>query len=286
MAKPVPAAEDVEKHEVFIDASQPDRQVRCLIYRRKARTGLNPVILYMHGGGYLQGSAEMGEASHLHLARELDALVISIDYRLSPMTRFPGALEDCYAALRWVYCQGGAWDADLSRVMVSGASAGGGLAAGLALLARDRGEFQIHFQHLIYPMLDDRSGMPGVAPACTGEYVWTPEANVFAWQSLLGDDPASMSPSPYAAPARATDVSGLPPAFIACGAIDLFIVENVAYARKLICAGVPTELHVYAGAPHGFHLIGEADVTRSANRDSFNALARAAGVREHDRRAA
>ena len=157
-----------------------------------------------------------------------------------------------------------------------GESAGGGLAAALALLARDRGEYSIAFQHLIYPMLDDRTGTETPHPYA-GEYLWTPANNMFGWSALLSVAPGSAGVSPYAAAARAADLAGLPPAFIATGALDLFVEEDIEYARRLIRAGVPVELHVYPGAFHGFDLSPDARVAQEARRISVAALRRALG---------
>ena len=155
-----------------------------------------------------------------------------------------------------------------------GESAGGGLAAALALLARDRGEYPIAFQLLDAPMIDDRTCVRPPHPVA-GEFVFTPASNRFGWRCLLGEEPGGDGVSPYAAAARAEDLSGLPPAFIATGALDLFLDENLDYAARLARAGVPIELHVYPGAPHGYALAGSAQVTRTATRDKLDALRRA-----------
>jgi triacylglycerol lipase len=163
---------------------------------------------------------------------------------------------------------------DPARIAVEGESAGAGLAAALTLLARDRGEFAIIHQHLIYPMLDDRTCVAETHPYA-GEFVWTPESNLFGWSSLLGCAPGGNGISCYAAAARAEDLSGLPSTFIAVGALDLFAQEDIEYARRLIQAGVPTELHVYAGAYHGFELAADAQVSIRAQGNSISALRRA-----------
>jgi triacylglycerol lipase len=155
-----------------------------------------------------------------------------------------------------------------------GESAGGGLAAALALLARDRGELRLAFQALDYPMLDDRTCVREPHP-CTGEYVWTAQNNAFGWAALLGAPPGSDGVSPYAAAARASDLSGLPRTFIATGGLDLFLDENLEYARRLMRAGVSTELHVHAGAWHGFDWFTNAPVAVEARRTLLRFLARA-----------
>jgi triacylglycerol lipase len=234
-----------------------------------------PGVLHIHGGGYVMGRAAMMEAAHRPLVADLRCCVVSVEYRLAPETPYPGSVEDCYAALRYVCGNGRDLGIDASRLGVMGESAGGGLAAALALLVRDRREFKFAFQHLIYPMLDDRTCVTEDPHPHVGEFIWTPHNNRFGWASLLGKAPGSSDVSIYAAAARAQDLSDLPRTFIATGALDLFLEENIDYARRLMRAGVPVELHVYPGAFHGFNLAINADVTKRAARDSKAALARA-----------
>jgi acetyl esterase/lipase len=250
-------------------------EVRVLIVRPRERADVAPAILHMHDGGFVAGLPEYSRATLAGFAGELGAVVVSVDYRLAPETRFPGALEDCYAALAWLVAHAAALGIDPARIAVSGESAGGGLAAGLSLLARDRGEYRIAFQHLVFPGLDDRTALRKDLSPLVGEFIWTNASNHFAWSALLGEPPGGPDVSPYAAPARAADLSGLPPACIAVGALDLFVEENVDYARRLIAAGVPCELHVYAGAPHGFPMAWRSAVAQACTRDSHAALRRA-----------
>jgi triacylglycerol lipase len=235
-----------------------------------------PCIYHMHGGGYIAGAAADLAPLHYPLARDVGTAIISVDYRLAPETIFPGAIEDCYAGLRWVFEHCGELNIDPERIGLMGQSAGGGLAASLALLVRDRGEYRLSFQHLIYPMLDDRTGSGSDPNGFAGEFLWLAPSNRFAWSCLLGRAPGGPDVSPYAAAARAKNLSGLPRTFIATGALDLFIDENVEYAHRLIRSGVVTELHVYPGAYHGFDVFAaEAAVSRQACRDSIEALRRA-----------
>lgn len=249
--------------------------VEVLIYRPRVAAQPRPVYLNIHGGGYVMGVAELNGPGNMRLADELDCVVVSVEYRLAPETRAPGSVEDCYAALRWVHGAADELGVDRSRIAIGGESAGGGLAAALALLARDRGEIPICFQLLIYPMLDDRTATTATPNPFTGEFVWTPAANHFAWTALLGSAPGVANVSPYAAPARATDLSGLPPAYISVGALDLFVDENIAYAQRLLNAGVPTELHVIPGAYHAFEMAVEASATIAAQHERREALGRA-----------
>jgi triacylglycerol lipase len=280
MAFPIDPAADAAVESVRRSlpgpAGAPEIEVLC--YRPKAASGALGCILHIHGGGYVLGDAASVAAFHKPMARELGCAIVSVDYRLAPETVAPGAVEDCYAALAWLHAHPEIVGVDPTRIGVMGESAGGGLAAALALLARDRYEFKLAFQHLIYPMLDDRTSAEGSEPhPFAGEFVWTGASNLFGWAALLGHAPGSAGVSPYAAPARAKSLAGLPPTFIATGALDLFGEENIDYARRLIHDGVPTELHVYAGAPHGFDFAAGVDVADRARRESAAALARALG---------
>ncbi len=218
---------------------------------------MHPAYLHLHGGGYVMGSASGADAEKAALAAELACVVASVEYRLAPESPHPGPVEDAYAALRWLHENAASLRVDRTRIAIGGESAGGGLAASLALLARDRGEIPLVFQSLIYPMLDDRTVTAEPHPFA-GELVWTRDDNRFGWSSLLGVEPGSDGVSPYAAPARAEDLSGLPPAFISVGTLDLFIDEDIVYAQRLIRAGVPCELHVFPGAYHGFDSVAAA----------------------------
>ena len=249
--------------------------VRVLTYE-PTRTRQNvPAYLHIHGGGYVLGTADSAEVANRELAAALSCFIVSVDYRLAPETRAPGSVEDCYAALRWLHGTAAELRIDPERIAIGGESAGGGLAAALALLARDRGEVPICFQNLVYPMLDDRTAALVKINPHTGHHLWTHETNRFGWTALLGCAPGAVGVSPYAAPARAVDLRGLPPALITVGALDLFLEEDIDYATRLMQAGVSTELHVYPGAYHGFDLASEAKVAQAMNRDRLNALRRA-----------
>ena len=212
-----------------------------------------PALLWIHGGGYVIGNAQQDDVLCGRFARELGITVAAVDYRLAPEHPYPAPLEDCYAALTWL---AGLPAVDPSRVAIGGASAGGGLAAALALLARDRGEVTPSVQLLAYPMLDDRSGS---GPANPNYRLWSPKSNRFGWAAYLGNaDPQ------VAVPARREDLSGLPPAWIGVGTNDLFHDEDLAYAERLTAAGVPCHVEVVAGAFHGFDLmLPKATVSQS-----------------------
>jgi triacylglycerol lipase len=249
-----------------------------LVYRPTLAPRPLPVLLWIHGGGYIIGSADADDQAVRSVVAEVGCAAVSVDYRLAPETLFPGAVEDCYAALLWLHGQGQELGIDAERVAIFGSSAGGGLAAALALLARDRGVVQPAFQMLVAPMLDDRTGTTSDPHPYAGEFGWTAENNRFGWKALLGAEPGGTDVSPYAAPARAESLAGLPPAFISVGALDLFVEEDMEYARRLVRDGVPTELHVYPGAIHGFEVAAESHVAKAHRRDRLTALRRALGI--------
>lgn len=272
LAMPVPEGTGVTVRDERV-ATGEGHGVPVRIYTPSG-AGLKPAILQIHGGGYVMGSVNTGHGAMMALAAAVEAVIVSVDYRLAPETRAPGSVEDCFAALLWLRDHAADLSVDPARIAVAGQSAGGGLAAALTQMARDRGGPAIAHQILIYPMLDDRTCITR-QPDHLGAFVWTPQANAFGWRSLLGQEPGGATVPPYAVPARATDLSGLPPAFIAVGALDLFLAEDMDYARRLIEAKVATELHVYPGAYHGFDIMPDAPVVGRMQRDMIAALRRA-----------
>lgn len=248
--------------------------VRVLCYEPATRTARRPALLYMHGGGYITGAPELNDDQNFKWAEQLGIAVYAVAYRLAPETPAPGSVQDCYDVLRWMNENADTLGLDPTRVAVGGESAGGGLASALALLARDRGELAIAFQLLMYPMLDDRT-VVNDPPAYQGEFLWKRNHNRFGWTSLLGCQPGSAIVPPYAAAGRAEDLRHLPSAFIAVGAMDLFCFEGLDYARRLIEAEVPTELHVYPRAIHAFDAWLGARVTQALVATRTAALQRA-----------
>jgi acetyl esterase/lipase len=273
-AQALPDDPDIAAERIEIDRPGGD-PLPLYVYRpRRSTTGRRPAVLHVHGGGYVIGTALMSAPANVETSRAMDAVVVSVDYRLAPETAHPGPVEDCYAALTWLHAQATELGVDPDRIAVMGESAGGGLAAALTLLARDRGQLSLCHQHLIYPMLDDRTCTRDPHPQ-TGEFLWTRPSNHFGWRALLGEEPGGPNISPYAAAARAADLASLPPAFIYVGSLDLFLEENLSYAERLLRAGVPCELHVYPGAYHGFERSADAAITRRARTQSDAALHRA-----------
>ena len=235
-------------------------------------SGTRPALLWIHGGGYVIGSAAQDDAICRHFADSLGIVVAAVEYRLAPEHRFPTALHDCHDALVWLAAQP---SVDPGRLAVGGASAGGGLAAALALLAQERGEVPLVFQLLAYPMLDDRSAVRTDLDE-RNLRVWNTKANRFGWQSYTGLVPGSDEISDLAAPARRRDLGGLPPAWVGVGTLDLFHDEDVAYAGRLREAGVECALDVVEGAFHGFDAVRPKAGVSVAFRSAQVAALRAA----------
>jgi acetyl esterase/lipase len=271
----LPPVEGVTSQDQLIPGAQGDPPVRVRVYRPDVQPSKLPALLWIHGGGYVMGDIEQDDRLMKQLVKRIGCVAVSVDYRLAPEHPFPAPVEDCYAGLKWLFAHAGELAVDPTRIAIGGASGGGGLAAGLALMARDRGEVKVAFQLLIYPMIDDRNVTPA-SYAITDPRMWNRESNRLGWKAYLGRDGGGADISPYAAASRATDLARLPPAYIPVGALDLFVDENIEYAQRLIQAGVPTELHVYPGAFHGFDLFApSATVSKQFKADRDNALKRA-----------
>ncbi|MEL7130638.1 MAG: alpha/beta hydrolase [Pseudomonadota bacterium] len=258
----------VKKSEVFVPRADGGSAIRCLLYQPIDRPKRSAAYLQIHGGGYILGRAEDGERRNALIASQLGITVLAVDYRLAPEAPYPAGLEDCYAALMWLYANSDELDIDRERIAVGGDSAGGGMAARLCLLAKEKKEPAICFQLLIYPMLDDRTTAPGaVMDPNLGEFIWTPENNIFGWAALIGDnDPKDV------APARFESLQGLPPTFICVGTLDLFLDENLKYARRLLKDQVPCKLVTYPGAFHGFDLMPNSRMAQRMEQDLVLAL--------------
>lgn len=272
--------EGVERIEKMIPGPEGAADVRVLVYRPANGSGEHAAYLHIHGGGYVLGMPEMGDVRNISLVDALNCVIVSVDYRLAPEHAFPAPLEDCYAALGWMHRNALELGIDANRIALGGESAGGGLAAGLALLARDRGEFSVLFQLLVYPMIDDRTvtRIEAAPNPLVGEFVWTNNSNRYGWAAYLGRDPGADGVPAHAAPARAADLNGLPPTFLCVGTLDLFLGENIDYVSRLIQAAVPTEFRIYPGAPHGFQVASNARVSQDFDEDYIRVLRRAFDV--------
>lgn len=229
MAAYMPINASVLISERYISGAAGNPDVRVKIYEPKVKEGVLPGVLYIHGGGYIFGTADMMDPALQQLVLEVDCVIVSVDYRLAPEHPFPAPLEDCYAALCWFAENAEALGVDSSRIAVTGPSAGGGLTAAVSLLARDRQGPSILFQMPLYPMIDDRS-MTKSSNEITDGRVWNKDKNQLGWNMYLGGVGEA---SPYAAPARATDLSGLPPTYTCVGDLDPFRDETIDYRTAL-----------------------------------------------------
>jgi acetyl esterase/lipase len=275
MLAALPPVEGVTSQHQFAPGLQGDPAVRVRVYRPNDQLSKLPALFWIHGGGYVMGDIEQDDRLMKQLVKRINCVAVSVEYRLAPEYPFPVPIEDCYAGLKWLFAHVDELAVEPSRIAIGGASGGGGLAAGLALLVRDRGEVQVAFQLLIYPMIDDRNITPA-SYAITDPRTWHRESNRLGWKAYLGRDGGGAEVSPYAAAVRAKDLTNLPPAYIPVGALNLFVDENIEYAQRLIQAGVPTELHVYPGAFHGFDLFApSARVSKQFKADRDDALKRA-----------
>lgn len=258
--KPLP---DVEAQEEYVPGLNNAPDVRILTYSPRKCAPRAPAMVYIHGGGLVSGHPEVDDPKCQQLASKMGFKVFSVDYRLAPEVKYPGAIEDCYAVLKWVHENADKLGIDREKVVVAGESAGGGLSAALSLMARDKKDYKLAYQLLIYPMLDDRTATTSDPAADFGEFVWTRSANKFAWQAYLGSDAGGANTPAYASAARAKDLTGLPPTFIGVGSMDLFLCEDLDYAKRLMAAGVPTEVMVVPGAYHVFDMyVPDAELSR------------------------
>lgn len=249
-------------------------EVPVRVYRPDGLAAGSPAMCWIHGGGMVLGNVGMDDTKCATMAAELQMVVASVDYRLAPEHPYPAPIHDCYAALEWLATSAGDLGVDPQRIAIGGASAGGGLAAGTALFARDNSGPALCFQMLVYPMIDDTNSTAS-SHAITDTRVWNRAANEVGWSSYLGSAAGGDVPV-YAAPSRATDLSGLPPAYINVGALDLFLDEDIAYAQQLQRSGVPVELRVYPGAFHGSNsLVADSPLSQRWGADEMDALRRA-----------
>lgn len=263
------AAPDIERVEL---TTGPDGGVSMTVLRPHGAVGDLPLLYWMHGGGMVIGNRYMDDARLAEWCCSLSCICISVEYRLAPEAPYPLPLDDCDEGLHYVVDHAADLGINPRRIGIAGRSAGGGLAAALALRWRDRGDDHVAFQYLEYPMLDDRMNTP--SSMLDGLPLWSRESNAFGWRAYLGDHYGTDHVPPYAAPARAAELAGLPPTFITVGTADCLRDEAIDFAARLCRAGVSTELHVYAGAVHGFDMFTDCAVAKCAAHDSADWLAR------------
>jgi len=249
--KPLP--KDIVIENRYIPGGDSKQKIRLRIYKSKSSTGLIPGLLWFHGGGLVMGKPEVDDPLCIRFVQEAGIFVVSVQYRYAPQHPFPAGLKDAYTSLKWLHLQGRQLGIDVNRLGVGGESAGGCIAASLAQMAKDRNEIPLKTQHLIYPMLDDRSSIRSDLPDDTR--FWTKQSNRFGWEAYLSKPCGSREIPQYAVPGRRNDLSGLPPAWIGVGSMDLFHDENVAYAQRLRAHGVDCDIHVVDGAFHCFDAI-------------------------------
>lgn len=277
MVDDVLAEHGITRRDVMIPGYRGD-EITLSVLGKQGRTGYGPVIYFAHGGGMVTGGRFGGVERLVGWIERFDLTCVTVEYRLAPEFPDPYPVEDCYEGLLWTVEHLEELGIDPARVIVAGASAGGGLAAGIALLARDRGAPSLAGQLLISPMLDDRDATVSTRQI-DGIGVWDRTSNLTGWTALLGDRRGTEDVSMYAAPARASDVTGLPPAYIECGSAEVFRDEDVAFASALWAAGVQAELHVWAGGFHAFDLLApHAAVSQAAKAARDDWLARVLGV--------
>jgi acetyl esterase/lipase len=266
-AQPIP--DGVRTSEYYATAED-GAQIKMRWYVKDGAT-LGSAVLFFHGGGYIFGHIDLFDGPVSRYVSASGVPFLSVEYRRAPEHPFPTPLEDAYAALRWINEHAAELGVDPDRIGVMGDSAGGGMAAALTILARERGGPKITRQILLMPMLDDRTRTPD--PQIASNVLWSYDDSATAWPALLGEQAGGPEVPPTAAPARLEDATGLPPACIEVGQIDVFRDEDLAYATKLSRAGVPVEFHLHPGAPHEFDSIAfDSDVARRAIADRVRVL--------------
>ncbi|MFE3827517.1 alpha/beta hydrolase [Streptomyces sp. NPDC059092] len=264
----------VTVRDVLVPGLRNTPDVRVRVYTPAEQQGERPGLLYIHGGGFVLGSVALSDAHCLRIAERAGTTVVSVDYRRAPDDRFPAAVEDCYAALVWTAENATELAIDPRRLGIMGESAGGGLAAAVTLMARDRGGPALCFQLLAAPEIDDRLDTPSMR-AYHDTPGWNRPSAELSWDLYLGEGlRGGDQVSAYAAPARVENLSGLPPAFVTAGQFDPLRDEDINYAQRLAQAGVPTELRLYPGTFHGSHMVTEAAITQRMFSDQTEALRR------------
>ena len=269
---PSKALKDLHVENFFIPHQDGRTKVRLRIYKPKSVNKPTPALLWMHGGGYVMGRPEQDDYSCAQYVHELGIAVVSVDYRCAPKHPFPAGLDDCYSALKWIASHSRELNINPKCIAVGGNSAGSGLAASLAQLALDRKEIKPAFQLLIYPMLDDRTVLRTEIDD-SNNVTWNHASNRFGWESYLGQECGADNVPAYSVPARRADLSGLPPAWIGVGDLDIFHDEDVAYADRLKQAKVECEMVIVPGAFHGFDVFDpQVSVVKDFRKSQITAL--------------
>jgi len=254
---PAPKApEDISIKNIKIDRRDGNSTIRLRVHQPVKPAHPTPVLIWMHGGGYIIGKPELEDGLCNHFVRELGINIVSVDYRLAPKHPFPAGLEDCYSALMWAKQNSESFGFDATRIAIGGTSAGGGLAASLAQLAYDRKEVTPIFQLLTYPMLDDRTALHRDIDDSNSP-TWSQKSNRFGWASYLGKNYGMDEMPAYSVPARHEDLTGSPPAWIGVGTLDVFYEEDMMYAQRLKEAGIECDLNIIEGAFHGFDVFDQ-----------------------------
>lgn len=267
-----PTDDRIEEIERTIPGPDGAPDVPIRIYMPRDRTGPGPAFVNFHMGGFILGDLEMEHPRCLTMAAEGQAVSIGVDYRLAPENPFPAGVEDCYAALQWVAANARELKIDPAKIAIGGGSAGGNLAAAVALMARDRSGPDVAFQMLFYPVIDDRCGTPSMTDGA-GLYIWDYQNSLDMWNQYIGRERSNVSP--YAAPARAKDLSGLPPAYMITCEHDPLRDEAILFAMRLMAAGISVELHHYPGTVHGFDFLTPSPISTRAVNESVEAFSRA-----------
>jgi len=272
-AMPAPKIpEDILVENITIPGQAERTKIRLRIYKPKNIVAPTPVLIWMHGGGYVLGKPEQDDGSCAQYVRELGIAVVSVDYRCAPKHPFPAGLEDCYSALKWVESHSEELGMDTNRIAIGGASAGGGLAAALIQLAHDRQAIAPVFQLLIYPMLDDRTALRTDIDDRIN-VTWSQKSNRFGWESYLGKPCGAEDVPAYSVPARREDLSGLPPAWIGVGSLDVFYDEDAAYAQRLKECGIECQMDIIPGAFHGFDVFDpKLSIVQDFRKSQISAL--------------
>ncbi|MGW6655993.1 alpha/beta hydrolase [Rhodococcus sp. NPDC055024] len=266
----------VTLREISVPGLDDDPEITVRFFTPDTAVGPVPVLLWIHGGGFAIGTAEGSDPFCIEVARELGFAVANVEYRLAPETPFPGPLNDCYAALTYIHAHSGELGIDPSRIAVGGQSAGGGLAAGIALKARDEGIVPVAFQFLEAPALDDRLTSTSMTNFIDTP-IWHRPNAIQSWKFYLGESytgPEDPNVSVYAVPARATNLSNLPPTYVCTMELDPLRDEGIEYAARLLQAGVSVELHSFSGTFHGSALVATAEVSKRGAAEALTAIQR------------